>query len=361
MINAAVKISTMTVPEAESVFDPPLAELSDLEMQTILLEGASRTFAMTIPQLPEELYTVVANAYLLCRTVDTIEDEVSLSTEAKREFCRRFIGVVKNTEDAAGFATDLHPLLSQQTIPAEHELIGHLDRVIGITHSFSTEQQAALVTCIETMAGEMPEFQDLDLHCGLKTMADMDRYCYCVAGCVGEMLSRLFCAYSPEIAQHQQRMLELSVSFGQGLQMTNILKDIWDDHRRSVCWLPQDKFTNPAFNLAELTPNHNSPAFRKGLEQLVAIAHLHLRNALEYTLLIPKTEIGIRYFCLWALGMAVLTLKEIKANLDFAAPDQVKISRRAVKSTVLATRLAVRSDLALKALFAITSYGLKSR
>ena len=54
--------------------------------QAELLEGVSRTFALTIPQLPKPLYSVVANAYLLCRIVDTIEDEVSLSPEQKKQF-----------------------------------------------------------------------------------------------------------------------------------------------------------------------------------------------------------------------------------------------------------------------------------
>ncbi|MCI0652925.1 MAG: squalene/phytoene synthase family protein, partial [Methylococcaceae bacterium] len=233
--------------------------------------------------------------------------------------------------------------------------------VIRITHGFTEPQQNALATCVETMAGGMPQFQTTGLRNGLKTSQELDRYCYFVAGCVGEMLTRLFCNYSAEIARNEQRILELSVSFGQGLQMTNILKDVWDDHRRCVCWLPQDIFTETGFDLAQLSPNHQDPAFCQGLEALIGIAHSHLENALEYTLLIPKSEIGIRYFCLWALGMAVLTLKKIKANLYFSNSGQVKISRSAVKSTVLATRIAGRSDLALKALFTAASHGLRER
>lgn len=348
----------MTEFESMNAFDPPLGTLTDLDMQSVLLEGVSRTFALTIPQLPEGLYPVVANAYLLCRIVDTIEDEISLSAQLKRDFCGRFIGVVKKTEDAKRFASDLFPLLSEQTNPAEHELIHNVPRVIWITRSFTEAQQTALATCVETMAGGMPQFQNTGLRNGLKTVQEMDRYCYFVAGCVGEMLTRLFCTYSAEIARNEQRMRELSVSFGQGLQMTNILKDIWDDHQRSVCWLPQDIFTETGFDLAQLSPSHNNPAFCKGLEALIGIAHSHLNNALEYTLLIPKSEIGIRYFCLWALGMAMLNLKKIKSNLYFSSSGQVKISRNAVKSTVLATRIAGRSNLALKALFRLASCGL---
>ena len=43
--------------------------------QDQILPHVSRTFALTIPQLPMPLRTAVTNAYLLCRIADTIEDE----------------------------------------------------------------------------------------------------------------------------------------------------------------------------------------------------------------------------------------------------------------------------------------------
>ena len=335
-----------------------LQKLSDHELQAILLEGVSRTFALTIPQLPEALHHPVANAYLLCRIVDTIEDEISLSVEQKLEFCSGFINVVKGSQQAEIFALELAPLLSEQTIPAEHTLINLIPRVIGITHAFDQDQQQALISCVETMAKGMPVFQALDLHGGLATMKDMDDYCYYVAGCVGEMLAKLFCHYSPEIAQDREQLLKLAVSFGQGLQMTNILKDIWDDAERGVCWLPQDVFTETGFDLKQLTPETDDPNFKLGLEHLVSIAHGHLQNALTYTQMLPRHETGIRNFCLWALGMAVLSLQKIKQNLDFNKSNQVKISRNSVKATIISTRLTGRSNLLLSLLFNFAARGL---
>ncbi len=102
------------------------------------------------------------------------------------------------------------------------------------------------------------------------------------------MLAKLFCHYSPEIAEHRDELLRLSVSFGQGLQMTNILKDIWDDAQRGVCWLPQDIFTETGFDLKNLNLETNDESFRVGLEHLISIAHDHLHNALLYTQKIPS-------------------------------------------------------------------------
>lgn len=335
-----------------------LDAMTDDEFQMALLEGVSRTFALTIPQLPESLCRAVANAYLLCRIVDTIEDEVSLTPEQKKHFCHGFIAVVKTGTKPEEFAEELAPLLSSNTLPAEHVLIHVIPRVIDITHQFDKQQIAALSTCVEVMAEGMPIFQDDNMHDGLPKLTDMDRYCYYVAGCVGEMLTKLFCHYSPEIAQHQEEMLTLAVSFGQGLQMTNILKDIWDDAERGVCWLPQDIFSETRFDLKNLSSKTNDANFRMGLEHLISVAHNHLHNALKFTQLIPSHETGIRNFCLWALGMAVLTLKKIKQNLGFTRSDQVKITRNSVKSTIFTTKLMGRSNFLLDLMFKLTSQGL---
>ena len=337
-----------------------LSKLPDDAFQTELLKGVSRTFALTIPQLPAKLYGPVANAYLLCRIVDTIEDEVSLSPQQKSYFCSEFIEVVRTGINSEPFAAELAPLLSDVTLPAEHTLIHVLPRVIEITHSFDPEQIDALADCVDTMAQGMSAFQAQNLLQGLATLAELDKYCYYVAGCVGEMLAKLFCHYSPAIAEHREELLRLSVSFGQGLQMTNILKDIWDDAERGVCWLPQDIFREAGFDLKKHKPDANDANYRKGLSRLIGIAHGHLHNALRFTRILPSQETGLRNFCLWALGMAVLTLKKIKHNLDFNRSEQVKISRKSVKATILATKLTVRSNVLLELLFHIAGRELRT-
>ena len=57
-----------------------------IAFQGRFLEEVSRTFALTIPQLPPPLYIAVGNAYLLCRIADTIEDEPKLTPEQKQPF-----------------------------------------------------------------------------------------------------------------------------------------------------------------------------------------------------------------------------------------------------------------------------------
>jgi farnesyl-diphosphate farnesyltransferase len=186
----------------------------------------------------------------------------------------------------------------------------------------------------------------------------MDDYCYHVAGVVGEMLTELFCAQDPAIDAQRERLMPLAVSFGQGLQMTNILKDIWDDLGRGMCWLPRDVFARFGADLHNLAPGHPLPGFTDGLGVLIGTAHAHLENSLRYTLMIPARQRGIRRFCLWALGMAVLTLQKLDAHRDFSAGSQVKISRRAVRATVLVSNALTGNDALLRVAFRIAAAGL---
>lgn len=330
----------------------------DLDLQNDLLPGVSRTFALTIPQLPEPLRVPVTNAYLLCRLADTIEDEPGLSPQEKRHFHDWFVAAVRGEASATELADDLHPRLTDATIPAERELILHMADVLQTTHALPRRQRESLQRCVAIMCRGMPEFQHDGGPEGLANLREMERYCYFVAGVVGEMLTELFCDYSAQIAARQPELMDLSVCFGQGLQMTNILKDIWEDRTRNACWLPRDVFSDAGVDLAELEPERSRQGFNKALNELIGVAHARLRDALSYTQMIPAYETGIRRFCLWAIGMAVLTLRKIHRNPDFSAGGEVKISRRAVKATIFTANLTVRSNKALGAIFNLAARGL---
>lgn len=326
--------------------------------QDAILPGVSRTFALTIPQLPSRLRHVVANAYLLCRIADTIEDEASLPLDRKEYYQDLLAGVVAGRGSAEVFANEFFPLLSASTLPAERDLVRNTASILKVTSGFSERQRTAIERCITIMCRGMHRFQGAASRHGLHDMRALDDYCYHVAGVVGEMLTDLFCDYSPQIAERQPQLRALAVSFGQGLQMTNILKDVWDDLERGVCWYPRSVFARHQFDLSALSTENHGRDFAAGLHELVTVAHGHLRNALTYTLLIPAGETGIRRFCAWAIGMAVLTLRKLEAHPEFTNGSQVKISHSAVAWTTYLTRVGVRSDRWLTMLFDLAARSL---
>ncbi len=332
-------------------FQPSVA-LSAEAYQEQMLPHVSRTFALTIPQLPTGLRRAVTNAYLLCRIADTIEDEPALSAAETHRFLQRFAAVVSGREAAAPLALEVAAHLSDSTLPAERDLVSHMALVVEITHTLPRDQQSAIQRCIDLMCYGMHHFQRTASLAGLPRSADLDSYCYYVAGVVGEMLTELFCSYCPGAALRRSALRELAPSFAQGLQMTNILKDMWDDRSRGACWLPRELFARHGIgDLTHLAARPHDPRFGAALLELVGIAHAHLRNAMAFTLLIPPEEPGIRLFCLWSIGLAVLTLRRIHRHPDFASGAEVKVSHAAVACTRLATHLAARHDRALMRLF----------
>ena len=171
-------------------------------------------------------------------------------------------------------------------------------------------------------------------------------------------VTELFCNYSVEMNDRREELQPLAVSFGQGLQMTNILKDIWEDRRRGACWLPRDIFRETGFDLSFLRPGQNDRGFARGMAEIVAIARQHLANGLRFIELVPTRETGIRRHCLWALGLAVLTLRRIHATPMFARGRDVKISRRSVSAVIAVTSMLAPSNVALRRLFGAMTRGL---
>jgi farnesyl-diphosphate farnesyltransferase len=348
-------------PEREGEVSQPVRLDSpdfDESYQDRILPEVSRTFALTIPQLPPALRGPVTSAYLLCRIADTIEDEPALSPAETLAYLQRFKAVVSANADPSALANDLARQLSSQTLDAERDLVSNMDRVVRVTGRFNPAGRAAIGRCVRLMCDGMPQFQlSASLH-GLNTAGDLDDYCYYVAGVVGEMLVELFCGYSLEIAQQREALCELATSFAQGLQMTNILKDQWEDRRRGACWLPRDVFARHGIDVAALSAQQYDERFAAALSELIGIAHAHLRNALTFTLLIPHHETGIRRFCLWAIGLAVLTLRKINDNPGFVSGAQVKVSRTTVTVTRVLTSVAVGNNWMLKRLFDSAARGL---
>ena len=86
--------------------------ISDELYQDRILPHVSRTFALTIPQLPPALRTAVTSAYLLCRIADTIEDEPALSAAETMAFLQGFRGAVSGSTEPVQLARELEPAVA---------------------------------------------------------------------------------------------------------------------------------------------------------------------------------------------------------------------------------------------------------
>lgn len=318
-----------------------------LEQQMQHLQHVSRSFALTIPLLPPVLADWVGHAYLLCRIVDTFEDDPALRPDHKCLLIQQFLHFLASDEDASAWTHALPSLLHPDTKPAECRLLADVPAVLARYRTYPAEVRQILLQGVRIMGSGMAEQQR---QLANPDQLALDRYCYAVAGVVGELLTELFCVYVPALRPLRARLLALSVSFGEGLQLTNILKDLREDASRGVCWLPLNSLAEQgltAETLSSAAPAQQSAVLCRQL----ALAHGHLQDALQFSLLLPRREQGMRQFCLIAVAMALATLQRIHAQPDFRTASEVKISRRQVRNIVLACRLLGYSNGLLRRYF----------
>ncbi|QRN97406.1 phytoene/squalene synthase family protein [Archangium violaceum] len=323
-----------------------------------VLPAVSRTFALNIPVLPGPLDTAVMVAYLLCRIADTLEDEAHgpASAALLTELARLSTLPEGWQADAKRFTQEALRVLRAQTPAAELRLLEGTPRVLEALAVHEAPVRGHVAACVATMTEGMGRMGDKGRvsggGLGLESLEETMRYCYYVAGTVGEMLTRLFTWYSPAVAERAEKLEPRAVAFGNALQLVNILKDVREDLERGSCWLPRTVLAEYGLTPESLLQPDKRDEAMKAHGKLVAVAHRELRQAFEYVMALPREEHGIRLFCLWPLFLAVMTLRKVYGNKAVLEKQPVKISRRTVKWVLGSTKLLVARDSVLKMMFA---------
>lgn len=323
-------------PPKQNLSADPSNPSADLAYQKTILSSVSRTFALTIPLLPARIEKVVGNTYLLCRIVDTIEDAADLNAQTKQSLSALFLDAVLGTVSVDNFVQPCLEALKNYSNQDELDLIAHTPTVLRILHTCSSDDQEAVCRCVSIMSEGMSFFHGKQNESGLQDLPEFEQYCYVVAGVVGELLTNVFSNHSPAFKKQMAGHEDLALAFGQALQMTNILKDSPEDKARGVSWKP--------INVSQT--------------ELFKIAYQKLQDSLNYILLIPKQEQGMRRFCFLAFGLAVMTLSKIANRKQFDNKDEAKLSRNTVMGFYGFSRWAVKSDNLMKLFFYFSSRSL---
>ncbi len=295
------------------------------------LEEVSRSFSKPILMLPDPLDTAVTCGYLLCRIADTIEDHPSLPLEQRDELFTAFLKVLKGSETSHEVVDAFRRV---EGADAEVELARGLPRVMRVFRDLPRKTQLACTKWISEMARGMSLYSHRtagpDGIIAVISTDDLERYCYYVAGTVGHMLTELFVdEFGHQLDRNAEVVLRHnSESFGAGLQLVNILKDVTDDMERSVSYLPRNLCQEHGLEIRELFEPAKRDRAHAVAAPLLDIAEKRLGMALEYTLAVPPTQKGVRMFCLIPLWMAARTLVLARGNdAMFTAGAPVKISR----------------------------------
>ncbi len=320
------------------------------------LPGVSRTFALGIELLREPLRDEIGCAYLICRILDTIEDTTSLPAARRADMLEEFGRTFNDPHYWSMLSADVERMFADPALDGpDHALCRNTTRVLKLFHSFRVGAQIAMRDSIIEMANGMAETVRREMRgegLRLQDEEDLKRYCYYVAGTVGKLLCNEWALDRKSITLAIKAALdERAISFGLGLQVTNILKGVTDDIARGVAYVPSKLFTAAGIDLQTLIDNPNDPRGREVVAGLADMTLLWLDEALEYTLTIPAIERDIRLFCALPLVFAVRTLSLALRTTDVFSENVLKITRDEVKRIHAEVDAAIADDKALRAIY----------
>jgi farnesyl-diphosphate farnesyltransferase len=339
------------------------------------LGEVSRTFALSIRCLPTELRDAVRAAYLLCRIVDTIEDDRTLPSSVRAQLFEAFDAAIHAEPPDGSAAAGFQALATAVEVGRDWERT-LCRRAATVFRAFSVLPEAQRVgirpRILEMSSGMRAYSERADREGGLRIgdVADLERYCHYVAGTVGLLLTDLFLLTCPVAPAVRVELDARASRFGLGLQFVNILKDVAEDAERGDCLLPATSAREHGVELDRLFEPCQRDRALALCRFLSRRAREHLGAAEEYTLLWPHTVTGrdARAFCAGPLALALGTLREIELGTDTLVLGRAPtVSRDFVVNVFgdigrsLGLDDQAESDLALRALFDRARVGIAGR
>ncbi len=358
MAHARAHVASSSIQRVPSVsvatiaVGPPSTE--DRDFCRKMLPRVSRTFAICIRLLPRRIEHPVLVSYLLCRVADTVEDTTLLDPTDKRRLLTHF------SDCLADDGPDAAPLrVAFETYTGDDELLAkESDTVLREFRRLPPAQRSAVRPWIEEMCKGMAEFtrdsphESVQSSDSIRTIQDLERYCYYVAGTVGHLLTELFGQHSSINSRRYATMKSLATSFGLGLQLTNIIKDVADDRRRGRSFVPRQLCLGVGEIPEEIQAGNRQAESRQAMNLLIDRAKGHLCDALEYSTTLPRRLFRVRAFCLTSFYFAVRTIRLAERDPHLLDPDyKLKITRGEVYRTLMATKFVAPVNVLVKGYF----------
>lgn len=217
-----------------------------------LLQSTSRTFALSIPLLPHPLDHKVTLAYLIFRIADTLEDADHLDPATRQLGLQTFCQLLDDMSDQSVREWSQEWTAKRPSDNADYNrLLRETPQVMSAVRELNASARDAIVHHAQRSARGMAEFLDRADeagHLSLSSLHDLRRYCYFVAGIVGELITDLFVSEWDNLAEITLR--DNAAAFGEGLQLVNILKDSTDDAKCGRAYLPMNVPIDEVYTLA---------------------------------------------------------------------------------------------------------------
>jgi len=289
-----------------------------------ILKKVSRSFALTIPMLDPEIKDEVLLAYLQDRILDNFEDEIhppdlKLQREMMDRVSRIFSPADYDRSSDFAVIKEKSSLIEKESL---QELTTNIDLIYQSYQSFEPEIQKISHKWLEEMNQGMQKYLAEEV----KTFAELDEYCYYVAGTVGGFLTETI-IYKFEIEEDNRKiLLDNFNQAGLFLQKVNLIRDIREDLES------RDKHFWPLKDLGISESELRDPASeQKALNALAAMIsdlESHIPALKDYYQALPDELKGYKRFFAVNNALGLATVEKLKNNRDvFYANKPVKTSK----------------------------------
>lgn len=297
---------------------------SSMDRYQAHLDRVSRSFAFCIRQLPQPLNEWVGLSYLLCRVADTVEDAPWVSVDLQAENFARFDRALLRPADV-GAVADWVTSFPRGLSEGECLLLADAPTLMTDYHSCPPPVRDAMRDLIFAMSQGMQHFCRTRAggELRLRTLGEVNQYCFFVAGVVGELLAKLVAIVEPAFQVTDQILLRAH-HFGLFLQKVNLLKDQVGDERAGRHFIPSR-------------------------ERVEASAGQDAVQALEFIMLVPASQIEFRRFCAWSLFLGLESVGAARASLSESRV--LKVTRRKMEEIFAAIESRLMDNNRLRELF----------
>ena len=293
-----IKLSNISISDNKEPLEKIARRSNDRDFCYASLNKVSRSFAIVIQQLPEELKDPVCVFYLVLRGLDSVEDDMSYPVEKRLPLLRNFHQKLFDKNWNIQNVGDSHDY---------RVLLANFDKVIRAFQALDEDYRLAIAGICQKMGNGMADYAERKV----VTLHDYNDYCYYVAGLVGIGLSSLFSASGLESA-HLKDKYELANSMGLLLQKTNISRDYYEDLNLGRTFWPKQIWGKYTERLDELQKHPSSPESLACINELVTDALTHVGNCILYLNMIRDPQVF--KFCAIPQVMAMATLAKIYNN-----------------------------------------------
>lgn len=288
------------------------------------LDQVSRSFALCISKLEAPLRQWVSSSYLICRLLDTVEDAPWQDSQKQLDSFQSFDQCL-DQNPSPEFVNQWVQGLPKGLPTGERQLLDDASLVFEKFHNYPESVKSPIRDMVKSMSAGMQDFvkQKKEIF-KLNTLSEVNRYCFFVAGVVGEILTQLVNLVGPNQKEWVKVHLLKSYHFGLFLQKVNLLKDQQEDERVGRFLVPERQ---EVYNSLEWE------------------AH----QAFRYLQAVPKTLIGYRLFCAWSLFLGLASLPYIEKS--FQSQEPIKIPRLKTLSLFKKIETLIEDEGSLERLF----------